>query len=80
MENLEKLIKAFADALGIGPEEITDSLSYGDSPWDSVAHMAIVAAIEVAFDIMMDTDDVINMSSFAKAKEIVAKYGIDIKS
>ncbi|ACM92125.1 hypothetical protein NAMH_1601 [Nautilia profundicola AmH] len=36
--------------------------------------MTLVAAIEDEFDIMLDTDDIIDMSSFAKAKEIVAKY------
>ena len=36
--------------------------------------MALVAEIEAAFDIMLETDDIIDMSSFAKAKEIVAKY------
>jgi acyl carrier protein len=78
MGNLEKLIKAFSDALGIRAEAVTDALSYGDTPWDSVAHMVIIAAIDSAFGIMMDTEDVIDMSSFAKAKEIVRKYGIDI--
>lgn len=80
MKNLEKLIQAFADALGVEPGSITDSLSYGDGPWDSVAHMAIVAAAETAFDIMLDTDDVVNMSSFAKAKEILGKYGINFEA
>ncbi len=39
--------------------------------------MALVAAIESAFDIMLDTDDVIDMSNFAKAREIVTKYGVE---
>jgi acyl carrier protein len=70
-----KLQQAFSESLGLKPEEIVDSLGYGDVPqWDSVAHMALVAAIEEAFDIMIDADDVIDMSSFEKAKEIVAKY------
>jgi acyl carrier protein len=38
--------------------------------------MALVAALEEAFDIMLDTDDIIGMSSVAVAKEILAKYGI----
>lgn len=76
MENLEKLRTAFAEALGMDRAGITDALSFGDSPWDSIAHMAIVASIERAFDIMLDTDDVVGMSSFKVAKEIVGKYGI----
>jgi len=78
--NLEKLTKAFADTLGVEPASITDSLSYGSNIWDSVAHMALIAAIDSAFDIMMDTEDVIDMSSFAKAKEILIKYGVDCET
>jgi hypothetical protein len=38
----------------------------------------VVAEIEAAFDIMLSTDDVIGMSSFAVAKETVARHGIPI--
>jgi acyl carrier protein len=76
MTNLEKLRGAFAEGLGQDATQITDVLKYGDPGWDSVAHMVLIAAIERAFDIMLDTSDVIDMSSFAKAREIVAKYGV----
>jgi len=55
---------------------ITDDLQYSSPGWDSVGHMTLVAIIEKTFDIMLDTDDVIGMSSFMKAKEIIAKHGI----
>ena len=46
--------------------------------WDSVGHMGLIAAIEDAFDIMMDTDDIIDLSSFEKGKEILTtNYGIE---
>jgi len=70
-----KLKHIFADSLGIDENIVTDDLRYASIPqWDSVAHMALVAAIEEGFDIMIDTEDVIDMSSFEKAKEIVTKY------
>lgn len=69
------LQSAFAESLGIPESRVTDELMYASIPeWDSVAHMALIAAIEERFDIMIETDDVIDMSSFAKAKQIVAKY------
>lgn len=72
MEN--KLKSIFAESLGIDEGIVTDSLRYAEIPqWDSVAHMALIAAIEEGFDIMIDTEDVIDMSSFEKAKQIVAK-------
>ena len=73
MEN--KLKSIFAENLGIDESIVVDSLRYAEIPqWDSVAHMALVAAIEEGFDIMIDREDVIDMSSFEKAKQIVAKY------
>ncbi len=69
-----KLKSIFSESLGIDESIVTDSLRYAEIPqWDSVAHMALVAAIEEGFDIMIDTEDVIDMSSFEKAKQIVAK-------
>jgi acyl carrier protein len=70
-----KLKTIFAESLDIDQSIVTDNLRYAEIPqWDSVAHMALMAYIEVGFDIMIDTEDVIDMSSFEKAKQIVTKY------
>lgn len=45
--------------------------------WDSVAHMAIVAELEDQLEIMLDTEDIIEMSSVERTLEILAKYGVD---
>jgi acyl carrier protein len=77
VENTQKLYNVFSQALNIGLDKVSDNLTYNTIPeWDSVAHMALVAAIENAFDIMMDTDDIVDMSSVAKSKEILTKYEI----
>lgn len=78
MSNLEKYNKAFMEALEINEEQLVD-LKYQDiETWDSVGHMSLIAALEEAFDIMMDTDDIIDLSSYEKGKEILAKdeYGV----
>ena len=75
-----KLKAAFVEALGIDPEE-TDwpNLKYRSiREWDSVAHMQLVAEIEDSFDVMLETDDVIGLSSYEVAKEILSKYGVDV--
>ncbi|CAE6809899.1 hypothetical protein R69927_00134 [Paraburkholderia domus] len=75
MQAEEKLKATFAESLGLPLDAVTDDLCYNSiHQWDSVAHMALISAIEQAFDILIETDDVIDMSSFAKAKEIVSKY------
>lgn len=74
----ETRLKAlFSEVLEIPEDQVSDTLAYAKDPkWDSVAHMALVAAIDEAFDIMMETQDILDMSTFAKAKEILAKYGV----
>jgi acyl carrier protein len=76
-ENEPKLRHAFAQGLNIPEASVAETLTYANSPgWDSIAHMALVAALEESFDIMLDTEDIIDMSSYPKAREILTKYGI----
>ena len=80
MNNIEKYNKAFIDALSISADTLTDDLTYQSiTEWDSVGHMTLVSALEDAFDIMMDTDDIIDFSSYGKGKEILAKYNISFE-
>ena len=77
MSNQEKLTNAFTSALGVDQSIIIDSLEYNTIPqWDSIAHMSLIAELESEFDIMLDTDDIIDMSSVAKAREILERYDI----
>jgi acyl carrier protein len=72
-----KLRAAFVEALGLPAEVDVSATRYRETrQWDSVAHMQLVGAIELAFDIMLDTDDVIGMSSYQRAREIVGKHGV----
>lgn len=79
MNNLEKYNNAFITTLGVS-EDSLESLNYQDvTEWDSVGHMGLVAEIEDAFDIMLETDDIIDFSSYNKGKEILReKYNIEI--
>lgn len=77
MTNLEKYTNVFVEAFGITAEQTAGLAYQGIEAWDSVGHMTLVAAIEDTFDIMMDTDDIIDLSSFEKGKEILAKYNVE---
>jgi acyl carrier protein len=80
MSGLDKLETAFITALALPPNTDVKGAAYGVTEgWDSVAHMALVAEIENTFDIMLDTDEVIGMSSFSKAAEIVANHGVAVQ-
>ena len=78
MTNLEKYDQAFIESLGVSADELNGLQYQQTDSWDSVGHMGLVAAIEDAFDIMMDTDDIIDLSSYEKGKEILKKYDITL--
>ncbi|MBO5327523.1 MAG: acyl carrier protein [Clostridia bacterium] len=74
MTNLELYNNAFKEAFGVEEADLAGLEYQGIANWDSVGHMNLVSLLEDAFDIMMDTDDIIDFSSYEKGKEILAKY------
>jgi len=77
MTSLNKYNNVFCENLNVTEEQLI-GLKYQDVElWDSVGHMTLVAALEDEFDIMIDTDDIIDLSSYEKGKEILAKYGVE---
>ncbi|MET0423852.1 MAG: acyl carrier protein [Actinoplanes sp.] len=78
MTELQRLREAFRTALELPADAPVDDLRYqDDEKWDSLAHMSLIATLEDEFSVMIDTDDVINLSSFAEATRILGKYGVD---
>ena len=79
MNNLENYVNAFVEGLGVDKSIVNSQLEYQAIPeWDSVGHMGLVASLEDAFDIMMDTDDIIDFSSYNKGIEILStKYNVE---
>lgn len=79
MTNNEKYDNAFIETFGLSKADLNSDLKYQSvTAWDSVGHMALSAMLEEAFDIMLDTDDIIDFSSYEKGKEILAKYDVAI--
>ncbi|GAB2853503.1 acyl carrier protein [Pseudoduganella ginsengisoli] len=77
MTNIEKYAKVFVDSFGVEASVLNETFTYQCVPaWDSVGHMGMIAALEDAFDIMMETDDIIDFSSYTKGLETLAKYGV----
>jgi acyl carrier protein len=77
MSNKVKLFESFAAALNISVESVTEELAYQGIPeWDSISHMVLISQLEEDFGVSIATDDVIDMSSVAKAMEILGKQGL----
>jgi acyl carrier protein len=76
---LDKLKLAFSEALPLPADVNFDEVEYGKTRgWDSVAHMTLVSQIEGVFDLMLDTDEVVGLSSFLKAQELLGKHGVPL--
>lgn len=78
MSNLETYNNAFIECLEVSDDQLNDELVYQSiDTWDSVGHMQLIAALEDSFDIMLDTDDIIDFSSYQKGKEILGNYDVE---
>jgi acyl carrier protein len=78
MENLDHYNRIFMETFDTDESKV-EVLAYQSVPlWDSVGHMTLIAALEEVFDIMMETDDIIDFSSYKKGMEILkSKYNIE---
>ncbi len=74
---MKKYKKLFQDSLNVNDEAFTEDLKYNDIPeWDSIGHMSLIAALEEGYKISIDTDDIVDFSSFKKGIEILKKYKV----
>ncbi len=79
MNNLEKYNKVFCDSFSISEKDLENNLEYNSiETWDSVGHMGMIAELEDKFEIMLDTDDIIDFSSYEIGKDILKKYDIEV--
>ena len=79
MSNTEKYKKAFSESLSLDQKNLSEELKYNDIPeWDSIGHMTLMSNLEETFNINIETDDIVDFSSYKKGIEILKKYKIVI--
>jgi acyl carrier protein len=79
MNNKEKYNKVFVDCFSVAEDVLNENFTYQCvAAWDSVGHMGMIAALEDAFDIMMETEDIIEFGSYTIGIDKLKKYGVDI--
>lgn len=78
MDKVQIVNAIFKDVLMIDSDSDLINCAYQIwEPWDSVAHMALVAELEDQLGLLIETDDIIEMSSYTATLQILRKYGID---
>jgi len=56
-----------------------ENIKYNEiAEWDSIGHMTLMSGLEEGFSISVETDDVVDFSSFKKGIEILKKYNINL--
>ena len=77
MDNKSKYLEIFKETFNV--KEISEDVKYNEIPeWDSIGHMTLMSSLEEKFDISIETDDVIDFSSFKKGQEILSsKYAVN---
>ena len=77
MDNLEKYNNAFVHVFGAKAEELNDNYGKGTvEEWDSVHQLGLIAELEESFDIMFDPEDIMDMTSYARGKDLLSKYDV----
>jgi hypothetical protein len=79
MTNLEKYNKVFRGMFRKTDEELPGLKYRGIPLWDSIGHMDLVGELEEVFDIRIETQDVLAITSYEKGKEVLGKYGVEIE-
>ena len=76
--NLKTYEKVFIETFSI-TEDALEKLEYNQiEQWDSIGHMTLISELEDKFSISIDTDDIIDFSSYTKGKEILKKYKVSL--
>ena len=79
MNNKEKYNKIFSESLSVDLNIINEKLKYNHIPeWDSIGHMTLMSGLEEGFKISLDTDDIVDFSSYTKGLEILKKYKVSV--
>lgn len=81
MTNIDKYNQIFTEVFGVTPSSLNDDFGKETvDQWDSVHQLNLVSLAEEAFDIMLDPEDIMGFTSYAKGKEILMNQDIDLNA
>lgn len=79
MKQLEEYNRIFMEAFSLSEKDLQKDIKMGSiADWDSIGHMNLITMMEDSFDLMFETEDILNFNSYEKGKEILRKYGVDV--
>ena len=79
MTNIEKLNQIFCEVFSVDVSALGAGFdNKAVDGWDSVRQLSLTSAVEDAFDIMLDPEDILEFTSYDNAKAILGKYEIEL--
>ena len=78
MTNIEKYRQAFAEAFETDITEVEGFVYRETEQWDSIGHMSLVVALEDAFGVEMEPEDILEIRSFSSGMDVLRKKGVEI--
>ena len=76
---MSKLDDIFCEVFNVEPAAFGADFSKSTvACWDSVRQLALATALEQAFDILLDPEDIMGCTSYLNVRQIVIKYGIEL--
>ncbi len=75
MNSKERYDRIVNEIFELNGMPINESMTRGNTEkWNSLLHLTFVTAIEDEFEIMLDTQDILNLTSYSAGLEIIDKY------
>jgi acyl carrier protein len=76
-ENQQKVINIIANTLEVNADQVTPEIAVGSIPqWDSMAQLAIVSALEEAFSLTFDVDELFEVENVGDFIKLLDNQGI----
>lgn len=78
MDNLKKLNEIFKEVFAIDDEALNEHLNREEfAEWDSIHQLNLLSFLEDSFDIMLDGEDALGITSYLGCKDLLAsKYEV----
>ena len=73
-QNQEKYDEVFCSVLDVAKEQLPKMRLKQSEQWDSVSHIALVCALENAFGIDIEPDDIFDLTSYEEGKTLLADH------
>lgn len=79
MTALETYNRIFCETFAVSNDSLNDTFSSDTiENWDSILQLSLVTAIEDAFDLMFEPEDIMDFKSYKRGKEILEKNGVTL--